>query len=303
MKPRVSIILVNWNGLSHTDECLSSLKKITYPDYEVIVVDNGSRQDDACVMKKEYGDYIISLKSDKNLGFAGGCNMGIRHALKEGKSGYVLLLNNDTKVESDFLDMLVETAECDQRTGIVGGKILYYFDQDRVWYEAGKLDLLRGDAHHVRGASVPGNEAREVSFITGCMMLVRREVFQDIGLLPEEYFLCIEDVDFCYRALRAGYKLRVNPRAVISHKLSAAKGGEGTPPEIYYQTRNRIHFMTGTVKKMRYVVPFMIFFFISRALKTIKWLTENKAACVRAMFRGAIDGLYNRMGPLAEGSR
>jgi len=298
MKPTVSIILVNWNGLVHTTECLESLKRITYPNYKVIVVDNASQGDDVAILNSKYGNYITLLKSTENLGFGGGNNIGIRYVLKERKDDYVLLLNNDTVVKPDFLDELVRTAEFDRNTGIVGGKIVYYRDPEKVWYENGRLDLIRGNAYHIHSAKIRigGCDIQKTSFITGCLMLIRREVFEKVGLLPEEYFLSVEDVDFCYRVMKAGYTMKVNPKTSISHKVSVAKGGEDTPSEVYYLTRNRLHFMLSTVRSLRYVIPFMIFFTLSRLVIVCRRFIEYKADYNKAMVNGIRDGLTDTMG-------
>ena len=123
MEPKVSIIILNWNGLDDTIECLESLQKITYPNYEVIVVDNGSRGNDAQVLREKFGDYIELIQNDKNYGYTGGNNIGIRYALHNSSWDYFLVLNNDTVVESGFLTELVNIAESAPSSGIAGPKI------------------------------------------------------------------------------------------------------------------------------------------------------------------------------------
>jgi len=113
--PKVSIIILNWNGLKDTIECLESLKKITYPNYEVIVVDNDSKGNDADILEERYKNYIRVIRNKENLGFAGGNNVAIRQVLKEEKSDYILLLNNDTIVEPNFLEELIKIALQDEK--------------------------------------------------------------------------------------------------------------------------------------------------------------------------------------------
>src|SRR3989338_5442408 len=129
-QPRVSVIILNWNGLDDTIECLESLKKITYPNYEVILVDNASSGDDVAQLRKKFGKYIKIIQNDKNYGFAEGNNIAIRKVMKENKSKYVLLLNNDTVVDAKFLDELVKTGESDPKVGIVGPIIYNYYTKE-----------------------------------------------------------------------------------------------------------------------------------------------------------------------------
>ena len=120
--PKVAIVILNWNGLADTLECLDSLQKIVYPNYVVVVIDNGSNGNDAEIIKKKFGDFVFVIEEEKNLGFAGGCNEGIRWALHSGAK-YVLLLNNDTVVDPNFLIELVNVAQNDPQIGIVGPKV------------------------------------------------------------------------------------------------------------------------------------------------------------------------------------
>ena len=138
--PRVSVVILNLNGLEHTLECLESLKKITYPNYDVIVVDNASNGDDVKILREKSGDYVHIIENDKNYGFAEGSNIGMRYALRTFCPAYLLLLNNDTVVAPDFLDELVKVAESSDEIGIVGPKIYYYdFEGHKyvIWFAGG----------------------------------------------------------------------------------------------------------------------------------------------------------------------
>jgi GT2 family glycosyltransferase len=217
--PKVSIIILNWNGLADTIECLESLKKITYPNYEVIVVDNASSGDDVKVLGERYGDYIHIIQNDRNYGFARGNNVGIRYALDKG-TDYVLLLNNDTVVAPDFLDEMVKVAESDERIGIVCPKMYLYSQPDKVHFDgAVKVSLWWGT---LTDRLKPGDERPviDTEFATGAAMLVRRRTLEQIGLLPEEYFFGIEDIDYSLRALRHNFKIVVARKATVWHKIS-----------------------------------------------------------------------------------
>src|SRR3989344_4022189 len=164
--PRVSIIILNWNGVNDTIECLDSLKEITYPNYEIIIVDNGSKWDDVKILSKKFGKYIRIIKNDKNYGFAEGNNIAIRKVMEENKSKYVLLLNNDTVVDKKFLDELVKTGESDEKIGIVGPIIYNYYTKE-IDFAGGKINWWLARPYQIK------KEEREYTdFITGCCMLI-----------------------------------------------------------------------------------------------------------------------------------
>ena len=137
--PHVSIIILNWNGYIDTIDCIESLKKITYPNHRIIVVDNASSGDDVRILKDKYDDYINIVANDKNYGFPEGCNFGIRHAFEKG-TDYILLLNNDTIVDPEFLTILVQTAEADKLIGVVGSAVYYYYYPNKIQYIGGKIN-------------------------------------------------------------------------------------------------------------------------------------------------------------------
>jgi len=224
MTPHVSIVILNWNGLKDTIECLESLQKVTYPNYEVTVVDNASEGNDVKVLREKFAGYVHVIENDKNYGFAKGNNIGIRHALQE-SPGYVLLLNNDTAVDPGFLDELVTAAEADKRIGIVCPVVYWYHQPDQLWF-SGKRKV-----HLFRGTITPDRRMDEsqpvvdTEFATGAAMLIRREAIQKIGLLPEYYFFGMEDLDYSLQALRNGFRIAVVAKANVYHKGSQSVGG------------------------------------------------------------------------------
>ena len=195
-QPKVSIIIVNWNGYNDTIECIESLNKIQYDNFDIILIDNGSNSDDALRLNsKNRSLKIISLR--KNLGFALANNVGILIALGN-KSELILLLNNDTIVDPYFLNEMVEVAIKNEKIGILGPKIYYYNDKDKLWYAGGKLNLYfnhktEGQNHKDDGQF---DSMKQVDWISGACMLIRKSVFEKIGYLPKEYFLGWEDIDF-----------------------------------------------------------------------------------------------------------
>lgn len=251
---KVAVIIVNWNGKDDTHVCLSSLKKIRRRgiSLSVIVVDNGSTNDSVAFIRKAH-PWATLLETGQNLGFTGGNNIGIRHALSSG-ADFIWLLNNDTIVERDVLSILGPFT--DPKVGIAGSKIYfapgYEFHHDRyqesergkvLWYAGGLIDWANMYASH-RGVDEVDHgqydKIEETAFITGCSLMVRQDVFGEIGLLDDKFYLYLEDLDFCLRAKQAGYKLLYIPRSIIWHVNAGSSGGAGNPLHEYYLTRNRL---------------------------------------------------------------
>lgn len=205
--PKVSIIILNWNGLEDTIECLESLRKITYPNYGIIVVDNASSGSDVEVLRERYGDYIRIIQNEKNYGFAKGNNVGIRYALDKG-ADYVLVLNNDTVVAPSFLDELVSCCQKEQKIGAVGPRLYYYDNPARV--QLPELYEKVGDA------------PADMETLSGVAFLVGREVWEQVGLLDEVFYPAYgEDRDFFERLKERRYRIVCVPASKVYHKMSA----------------------------------------------------------------------------------
>ncbi len=251
MEPRVLIIILNWNGYIYTKDCLGSLRNLNYPNFQVIVVDNGSTDGSVEKLKAEFPD-ILLIGNKENLGFTGGNNAGMREALKSDPS-YIMLLNNDTVVDRDMLSELVRVIGSDPKIGMVGPKIYYYDRKDVVWSAGTWHDRLLHRFKLIgRGQKDRGqfSKQRDVDELTACAMLIRREVIEKIGYLNDDYFRTSEDSEYCIRAKRAGYRLVFVPTSVIWHKVSSTTGGEESAQNVFYSTRNTLYL----VKKF-YSVP------------------------------------------------
>ena len=291
--PKVSIILLNWNNPDDTIECLESLKQITYPHYDIIVVDNHSTDDS--IIKLESIDNIFIIKNDSNVGFAGGNNVGIEYALKK-SADYVLLLNNDTVVDKDFLSNLIKKIQPEKEVGIVGGKIYYYDDPQKIWAAGGgitkfaKRTFQYGENKKDAGQF---NTEKEVDFISGCCMLVRKEVFEKIGVLDKAYFMYYEDVDFCLRTKKY-FGIKYVPTATIWHKVS---GTSIKSFRDYYRMRNYFLLLNNRyeysfIKIVLVSLP-VLFERLSRILlkKIIFKDTEKILYRISALFNGFTDGV------------
>jgi GT2 family glycosyltransferase len=257
--PRITIVIVNWNGLEDTEECLESLKKITYPDYKVIVVDNGSKGDDARVLEKKFPEYIHVIRNDKNDGYAAGANIGARQALANFDPDYICFLNNDIVVDPLFLIEMVKIAETDADIGIVGCKIYFYSEPTRLQAVWGEVNLLKGDAVPTPSTKTGIKEAdlgqydsiKTVEWVTGCCTLVRRKVLDTIGFIDESYFFYWEDVDYCFGAKKSGFRTVYVPTAKVWHKLGQSSNKIAWLGQYYY-FRNRFLFMRKHATKSQF---------------------------------------------------
>ena len=224
-QPKVSIIILNWNGLADTVECLESLKKVTYTNYEVLLVDNASAGDDVKVLRDRFGGYIHIIQNDKNFGFAEGNNIGMRYVLNRG-TDYVLLLNNDTAVAPDFLDEMVKVGKSDEKIGVLGPKIYFYDEPNIIWEAGGRINWWLG-AIRVCGDREEDvgryDNLAERDFLSGAALLLKAQLLQKISLLDSSFFFGFEDYDLCIRARRAGFRVVYVPKAKVWHKVGRAR--------------------------------------------------------------------------------
>ncbi len=224
--PFVGIIVLNWNGLADTRECLQSLFRLTGPAPRIYVVDNGSSDDSVTLLHREFGERIVLMANSRNLLYAGGNNVGIVRALDDGCS-HILLLNNDTIVDDLSLIELLK-ADKQHPNAVLCPKIYYADRPDTIWYAGGKLNLRRARIAHRGIREIDQGQydrPEKTAWATGCALFASRQVFETVGLLDETFQLYCEDVDFCLRALAAGFETFYVPQAKLWHKVSAAIGG------------------------------------------------------------------------------
>lgn len=294
----VVVVVLNWNGLADTLECLASLMCLDYPNYEVVVVDNGSTDRSVPAIHERF-PAVTMLENGENLGYTGGNNVGLRYALAH-EADYALLLNNDTEVAPDSLSLLVDAGEADPVTGIVGPTI-YYFDRPHViWSAGGAIDWRRGRTRMIGIDEVDrgqfGHVARPVDFVTGCALLVKNLVVKQVGMLDARFFAYYEETEWCVRVARAGFKILHVPQAEVWHKISPA-AREASPQAHYYMTRNRLLLLKLSNAGL---VPWLntLFFDYGRTLMSWairpKW--RNKTLQRHAMLQAILDCGRGRFG-------
>jgi GT2 family glycosyltransferase len=288
--PLVSIITINYNNAAVTCELLKSLEKATYPDFEVIVVDNGSKENPDII--KEKFKWVTLLKTGKNLGFAGGNNAGFQVAV--GK--YFLMLNNDTEVAPDFLEPLVQKLENDPQVGVVSSKLIY-FNSDNIIQYAGSSPVNKFTGR----SSFIGQKEKdsihytcdcETNFGHGAAMMIPRKVVEEIGLMADLYFLYYEELDFCERIKKAGYKVWFVGQSVVYHKESMSVG-KSSPLKTYYMTRNRLLFMRRNGKGLSLAFSMFFFTFISMPKNIISFALQRRYDLLKAFLKGYMWNWYN----------
>jgi GT2 family glycosyltransferase len=288
--PDVAIIILNWNGRDDTLACLASLSHLDYPAYKIIVVDNGSTDDSVIAIRTSYPQ-ITLLETGDNLGYVGGNNVGLEHARTLGVK-YALLLNNDTEVAPDFLNLLLQTVEADPHIGVVG-PLIYYFDRPKVvWSAGGAINWQQGSTYMIGLNEVDqgqfGPTPHLVDFVTGCALLIKMAVIDQVGVLDPRFFAYYEEVEWCVRVTRAGFSILLVPQAKIWHKISLV-AREASPQVHYYMTRNRLLFLKLTSKN---ILPWLstVFDYTRTLLSwTVKPKWRHKILQRRAMVRAIAD--------------
>lgn len=289
MNPKVSIIILNWNSADDTIECVRSVQEVTYPNFDVVIVDNGSTDRSEKNLRNAFPEIRI-IQTGSNLGYAGGNNIGIRHALGN-KADYVLLLNNDTIVARDFLDKLVLEAESSDKIGISAPVIYHYDDPGKISFAGGKIEFFTGRSRHIT------EPMDNPEFLTGTCLLIKREVIKKIGLLTEKFFLYMEDVDYSFKVRKAGFKLKVVRNSKIWHKISSTTGPNYKPANIYYLVRNNLSFISEHFPKPNKFVMFFGFslvcfkIILNPFLKKYPYKTETFLSVIRG-YRNFLLGKY-----------
>ncbi len=294
----IAVVTVNWNNFKDTYELLKSLSHIPeVGDFvDVIVVDNGSNDKSGLKLKKLFPEYHFVF-SCKNLGYGGGINLAISKYLD--RYDYFYIINNDTIVTKDFISSIKEAI--DNNIFDIFGPIILYYKTDTVWFGGGKLSTLGYTRHLFKGKSYSVVKSKlpryfATDFVTGCAMIVRREVFKDIGLFDEKFFMYGEDADFCLRAKKAGYKIGMINSATVYHKVSRSAGSDAKDElafsklQAYYYARNNMLIAKKNYSGLRRLLYITGYLTTSTPYFMLHMLAGKKYDSILSYFKGLIDG-------------
>jgi GT2 family glycosyltransferase len=289
-QPRVTVVLVNWRRREETCLCLRSLEHLDFP-CQIIVVDNGSGDGSGAYLASRFPQVTL-IQLDSNVGFAAACNRAITRALADSLCDYIFLLNNDTIVHRRALSELLRAAGTYPKAGILGSKVFYRDRPRMIWYAGARVrpHLLAftdtGRGHVDRGQF---GRVRYVDCVFGAAMLIRRNVFDSIGLFDERFFLYLEDLDFCLRAREAGFSLLFVPQSLVWHK------GCGSTVHLvalrrYHMVKSTIHFLHKHIP-LHLWLPALGVWSLSHLPHIVADLRHGELGVLRSCWSGLVKGL------------
>lgn len=288
--PTISFITICYNGFKDTCELIESLQdKIHSVSYEIIVVDNASREDEAAKIQKLYPS-VVAIRSNENGGFSGGNNIGIRVA----RGKYIFLINNDTYIESDNIACLIERLESHPKIGGVSPKIRFAFPPQHIQF-AGFTPLTRLTLRNsMLGFDSPDDGSFDTphptSYLHGAAMMIKREVIDKVGLMPELFFLYYEELDWSTSMTRAGYELWYEPGCTVFHKESQSTG-QLSKLRTYYLTRNRLLYARRNLSGLERFVSVLYQSTVAAGKNTLVYMLKRRFDLAGAVYRGVISGL------------
>jgi hypothetical protein len=289
--PAVCIAITVWNQVDFTMRCLASVSALDYPEFDVLLVNNGSTDDTVARVRQQFPQVTI-IDLPQNYGPTVGFNTGLRHGLEQGYP-FVFLLNNDTTLAPDCLRRLIAAFDAGADVGMVMPKIFYAADPQRIWSVGGRRNRLTLEVSRPGQDALDGprwQEAGDLDDVPGCAVVYRRELLADVGLLDEAYYLYYEDTDFALRVRRAGWRIRLAPDAHLWHAVSASSGGSHAPRERYWMARSSVLFFRRHARGWRllFVLPWR---FASALRWSVRLLRAGQREALRAYWRGLRDGL------------
>ncbi|MCG8310205.1 MAG: glycosyltransferase family 2 protein [Cytophagales bacterium] len=280
--PLVSIITINFNNLKVTLELLLSIEECTYQNLQVIVVDNGSERDPTDEIKRKFAEVTV-IRSEKNLGFSAGNNLGSKYA----KGEFIFFVNNDTLFAENVIERLLDPFREIENLAIVSPKVIYYESPNIIQYAGStEINALTGRNKVVGQGEVDNDElykSGETFFAHGAAMIIKKDMLQLIGGFPEIYFLYYEEMDYSYRIRRSGYRIYYYNKAVIYHRVSYSTG-EDSPLKTYYMTRNRIMFMQRNFNGFQFTVFILFFVFFTIPKNSLRYLMHMRYDLLKAFF-------------------
>jgi GT2 family glycosyltransferase len=282
--PLVSIISINYNSLADTLEFLRSLQKISYTNYEVIIVDNASKVNPRQEIESEFPNAKV-IVSKKNLGFAGGNNLGLQQA----KGKYILYLNNDTLLPPNFLEPLVDFMETHPDAGMASPKVLYPDGKTIQYAGAQKINAYTGRGKRLGLFEEDQGQYDKICKTDlghGAALIVPKSVIDLVGPMPELYFLYYEEHDWCEQVKRKGYHMYYVGTTSVIHKESISVGGEESYTKVFYLNRNRLLFLLRNVSGLPKILGVLFFLTIATPKNLLKYVSKGKFSLAKAILKG-----------------
>lgn len=287
-QPLVSIISVNFNQIEVTLELLESLRIISFRNFEIILIDNGSTNNSQKLLSKKYPE-VNYIFNDKNIGFSGGNNLGIRAS----KGEYLFFVNNDAEITEGCIETLLQLFNSIPKLGIVSPRICYDLkltNNQRIIQYAGSTHLhpitarneILGEKQIDTGQFV---KAMETAYVHGAAMMINREVLDKVGVMPEDFFLYYEELDWSEQIRNAGFKVYVEPNALVFHKESFTVGTNSALKE-YYHTRNRIFFVRRNRSRSQVAIFYLFLIFFTIPKNTLLFLRNRQWEHIAALYKG-----------------
>lgn len=293
-QPLVSIVTLNWNTVDVTCDFLRSVKeKNTYTNIEVIVVDNASKKNPAKLFLSVYPAAKV-IRNQLNLGFSGGNNTGIRAA----KGDYIFIVNNDTEFTPGLIEGLLEVFAQYPQAGLVSPKFHYFFNKGTIEYAGYNAVNIFTGRNTVIGNKEQDigqyNKISETHYGHGGAMMVAKKVISDVGLMPEEFFLYYEELDWSSQIKKKGYKIYYQPKSLIYHKESMTTG-KMSPMKTYYLTRNRILFMRRNMPSFNFIIFISFFILLTIPKHTIIYLVKGQTQHLISFWKGILWHLNSKI--------
>lgn len=292
----IGIVIVNYNGGQMNLDCLEDLHRQSFESFRIILVDNGSTDGSVDMVKKAFPE-IPCIEVGENLGFARGNNVGIRECLKDPDIRYVLLLNNDTESDPRMMEELVSCLERNPRAAAAGPKIYYYDEQERIWSFGGKVQYRETVTREIgKGRMDRGQYDKdcEVDFITSCCMLIRRKSLIEVGLLDPNYFINVDDADWCTKARRLGHTIFFAHKSKLWHKVAMSTGGSYTPFKTFHTGRSNAIFVRKYAKPLERL-SFLFYAGLGLAAAFLREIFRGRVPAVFAKAKGIYKGLTDSL--------
>jgi GT2 family glycosyltransferase len=301
---RITAIILTFNDVEDTIQCVESLLQSTYPVETFYILDNGSTTEGVFVsLKTAFGENESCkvMRSEQNLGFSAGVNICLREAVEENPD-YLLLVNNDAVIDKECIKKLVSTLETHKDALLCGPSILYHSRQDVLWHGAAYFSWIKTAANnpgHNELFTVPNSAALEVDTISGCVMLIKSRAMEEVGFFDESFFFYTEDLDYCLRVKQIGQKVIYNPQAVAFHKIDPTFNNRANKFVYYHSARSKMVLARKHFGLLYTLMAFLVqgsFGTLNKIIQSFR-SRMNPLPLVYVWFGGLIDGLFRPSAP------